>query len=186
METGSEGVPGVDAMLAKHKALKPALSDPSTDAPRHEHRNIGADKRLWLEAVHDEAATMRLHAFCTDCGAVRSRLPMRGRPMGYFQQALANLKATLEDHPRYPKLAQVHGHMIAKAFESIPDFADPYSMDFETQRMIFVGSVQRCRPDLPFDFLEEILPREPRTRRKAYIDLIASEGGDARIKPTPS
>ncbi len=142
--------------------------------PAHEHRTVGSDHRLWLEAIHDQAASMRLHGYCVDCGAVRSMLPMRGRPTGYFAQALANLKADLEDNPKHAKLAQVHGHLIQRALDAIPDFDDPYSMDFETQRSIFVGAVQRYRPDLDLEFLERAMPREPRRARPAYIDLIAS------------
>ncbi len=171
-EAGSLPVPGTEAMPPVEGAFKLPNSEMG-DASRHEHRSVRADERVWLEAIHEEAATMRLHGYCTDCGAVRSRRPMRGRPMGYFQQALANLMTSLEDRPRYPKLAQVHRHLIAKDIESIPEFADPYSMDFETQRKIFVDSVQRYRADLPIDLVEEVLPREPRAKRKAYIDLIA-------------
>ena len=142
-------------------------------APAHEHRSSRADERLWLEAVHDEAATIRLHAYCLDCGAVRSTLPKRGRPMGHFQRALGNLAGILEDHPKYAKLAQVHARLIAKALEAVPDFDDPYSMPYETQWSIFVAAVQRVRPDLPLELLEDALPREPRKVHPAFIDLIA-------------
>ena len=143
----------------------------------HTHRPGGADQRLWLEAIPDQASTTRLHPYCLDCGAVRSMLPLRGRPLGYFEQALANLKADLEGNPRYPKLAQVHSHLIAKALEAVPDFDDPYSMDFETQLAIFREAVRRCRPDLDEDLLLQVLPREPRARRKTYIELIGTLGG---------
>ena len=143
---------------------------PSGPAKEHEHRTSGSDQRLWLEAIHDQAATMRLHAFCVDCGTVRSSLPMRGKPLGYFDQALANLKADLEHHAYYPKLVQVHSRLIAKALAGIPDFGDPYSMPFETQRAVFLRSVQRVRPDLPVDLIECVMPREPRRRRRPFID----------------
>jgi len=134
---------------------------------------------VWLEAIHDEAATIRLHTYCVDCGAVRSTLPMRGRPMGYFQHALANLKAILDHHPSLPKLAQVHSHLIAKALESIPDFGDPYSMPFETQWTIFYSMVKRYRPDLDDDLVEQALPREPRRSKPAFIDVLplSTKGG---------
>ncbi len=183
-EGGSQRVPGTKAMPPVEGAFK-LPNGQMGDASRHEHRSVRADERVWLEAIHEEAATMRLHAYCADCGAVRSRRPMRGRPMGYFQQALANLMTSLEDHPRYPKLAQVHRHLIGKTFESIPEFADPYSMDFETQRKIFMDSVRRYRPELPIDLLEEVLPREPRAKRKAYIDLIAPVEKEASEAVSP-
>ncbi len=150
---------------------KPVSAPPSVQP--HEHRSSRADERLWLEAVHDEAATIRLHAYCVDCGAVRSMLPKRGRPIGHFQKALGNLQAILADHPKYHKLTQVHARLIAKALEAVPDFDDPYSMPYDTQWAIFVASVQRVRPDLPIDLLEDALPREPRKARPAFIDLIA-------------
>lgn len=140
----------------------------------HEHRSSPADRRLWLEVVYDEAATMRLHRYCLDCGAVRSMLPRRGHPLGHFERALANLKAYLEDDPHHPKLTQVHSHLIAAGLRAIPEFGDPYSMAFETQWAIFVELVQRYRPDLDVEFLERTMPREPRRARPAYIDLIAS------------
>ncbi|HEY7588817.1 MAG TPA: hypothetical protein VIB49_08775 [Thermoplasmata archaeon] len=129
---------------------------------------------------------MRLHAYCLDCGAVRHRQPMRGRPLGYFERAIANLKADLEDHPRYPKLAQVHSRLLSNAIHRIPDFGDPYSMDFETQLRVFTNAVQRVRPDLDRDFLDRVLPLEPRVRRPAYINLIDGNDGGKGNKAVPT
>ncbi len=150
---------------------------------KHEHRGCRADERVWLERFLDEAATMSLHSFCVECGGVQSTLPIRGRPMGFFERAIANLKADLEDNPRHPKLVQVHSHLIAKALASIPDFDDPYTMAYETQWTIFVSTVQRFRPDLDVEFIERALPREPRRHRPAVIDLIASMGGMTQGSP---
>jgi hypothetical protein len=86
-----------------------------------------------------------------------------------------NLTDILEDHPKYAKLVQVHGRLILQAIRAIPDFADPYSMPFETQRGVFFASVQRVRRDLPLDFIEDATPREPRRGRPAFIDLIATQ-----------
>ena len=147
------------------------------DVPRHVHRSAPADRRLWLEAIPDVAATMRLHSFCLECGTVRSRVRARGRPLGYFQQALANLKAILENDRRHAKLAQVHSRLISRSFELIPDFDDPYSMSFETQWRLFSTGVRRCRPDLDEDFLAQTLPREPRTASPFFTDVLANESG---------
>ena len=152
----------------------PLTDGPPTGRPAHEHRSSRADQRVWLERLPDEAATMELHSYCLDCGAVRSMRPLRGRPLGYFERALANLKADLEDNPRYPKLVQVHSRLIAKAFAAIPDFGDPYSMPFETQWAIFVNVIQRFRPDLDIDFIECTLPRDRKRPKPAYIDLVAA------------
>ena len=140
----------------------------------HRHRSGGADERLWLEAIPDVASTARLHRYCLECGAVQSLQAAKGRPLGYFERALANLKAELEHETRYPKLAQIHSHLIAKALKSIPDFGDPYSMPFEAQWTIYVSQVQRVRPDLDIDLLRNALPHERRRPRPAYIDLLAS------------
>jgi hypothetical protein len=118
---------------------------------------------------------MRLHSFCEECGTVRSRVRARGRPLGYFHQALANLNAILDNDRRYVKLAQVHTRLISRAFESIPDFGDPYSMSFETQWRLFAAAVRRCRPDLDDDLLAQALPREPRRSRPSFIELITQE-----------
>ena len=138
----------------------------------HTHRSTRADERVWLERIHDEAATMGLHGFCLDCGAVRSMLPKRGRPLGFFHKALGNLQATLDGHPKYAKLAQVHARLIGKALDGVPDFGDPYSMAYETQWIVFLGAVQRVRPDLPIDLIEEALPREPHRRQRPFIDVL--------------
>ncbi len=139
----------------------------------HSHRSGGADQRVWLEALPDVASTARLHSYCLDCGAVRALQEAGGRPFGYFERALANLKADLEDDARYPKLAQIHSHLIAKALTSIPDFGDPYSMAFEAQWAIYVSQVQRVRPDLDIDRIRRAVPRERRRPRPTYIDLVA-------------
>lgn len=156
------------------ETARPVSASPSVQP--HEHRSSRADQRLWLEAIHDEAATIRLHPYCVECGAVRSMLPKRGRPMGHFQRALGNLQGILEDHPKYAKLAQVQARLIAKAIEAVPDFDDPYSMPYETQWSLFVAAVQHVRPDLSVELLEGALPREPRRARPAFIDLIAQVG----------
>lgn len=148
--------------------------------PKHEHCTCHADERLWLEAWPDEAATMRLHSYCTVCGGVRTQLPIRGRPLGYFQSAIANLKADLQDNPRYPKLAQVQSRRIAKALDAIPDFGDPYTMPYEVQWRIFLSVVQRVRPDLDVDFIERALPREPRRHRPTVLELMTSSGGEPK------
>jgi hypothetical protein len=105
--------------------------------------------------------------------------------MGYFERAIANLKADLEHHPTYPKLAQVHSRLIAKSLERITDFGDPYSMDFETQWDLFLAAVQRVRPDLDLDFLRRVLPREERGHRPAYINLIDAKGGAKEKRAIP-
>jgi hypothetical protein len=151
----------------------------------HEHRSSRADQRLWLERLPGEAASMNLHSFCLDCGAIRSMLVARGRPFGFFERWLVNVTETLEDHPKYAKLVQVHGRLILQAIRAIPDFGDPYSMPFETQRGLFLASVQRIRSDLPLEFIEDATPRPPRRERPAFIDLIATlkekEGRSERI-----
>ncbi len=129
---------------------------------------------MWLETMPDQAASMRLHSFCVECGAVRSRLPARGRSIGFFHNAIANLKAILDHHPYYPKLVQVHSRLIAKTLAAIPDFGDLYSMPFETQWAIFVTVIQRFRPDLDIDFIERTLPRDRKRPKPASIDLVAA------------
>jgi len=143
----------------------------------HEHRSVGADCYVWLEARRDEAATMRPHAYCMECGVVRSRLPARGRPLGYFERAIANLTRVLEDHPRLPKLAQVQRLLILRSLAAIPAFGDPYSMDFETQRALFIQAIQRTRRDVDVELVEGVLPRDVYRARPAFAGLIGTAGG---------
>ncbi len=127
---------------------------------------------------------MRLHAYCRDCGAVRSELPRRGRPMGFFSQAVANLRGILEYHPKLAKLAQVQSHLIMASLGAVPEFDDPYSMPFDTQWSLFLAAVQRVRPDLDIDLLETAMPKEPRRSRPAFIDLIAPNPKEGASSPT--
>ncbi len=150
--------------------LRGTAKELSTSSLVHLHRSARADQRLWLERVPDQAASMGLHAYCLDCGSVRSMLPRPGRPAGFFHHAIGNLQAILEDHPKYAKLAQVHARLIGKALDSIPDFGDPYSMSYENQWAMFLRSVQHVRPDLPVDLIECVMPREPHRRRRPFID----------------
>jgi hypothetical protein len=102
--------------------------------------------------------------------------------MGYFQQAVANLKRLLEDHPRLPKLAQVQRHLILSSLLAISSFDDPYSMDFETQRALFLHAVQRTRRDIDAELVEEIMPRDLKRVRLAYIGTLrTAEGGPASV-----
>jgi hypothetical protein len=154
------------------------------DAQGHIHRSAPPDRRVWLEAIPDVAATMRLHSFCAECGTIRLRVQARGRPLGFFQQALSNLKANLDSDARYPKLAQVQSHLISNAVESIPDFGDEYSMAFEVQRGLFASAVRRCRPDLDENFILQALPREPRRPRDAFLSVasqVKEEAGRVHV-----
>jgi hypothetical protein len=100
--------------------------------------------------------------------------------MGYFERAVANLRRVLEDHPRLPKLAQVHSHLILSSLAAIPAFDDPYSIDFGTQRSLFIKAVQRARRDIDAVLVEEVLPRNIKRARPAFIDLIGAAGGGPR------
>jgi|GEM_PF-4719722 len=169
----------------REATLNPQRDGDGEDPSTHEHRSVPTDRRVWLERLPDQAATMRLHPYCVDCGAVRSRQAVRGRPIGFFERWLANLKGILEDHPKYARLVQVHGHLIQRDLASVPDFGDPYSMAFESQRILFLAAVQRVRRDLPIDFLEDAMPREPRRRHLAFIDVFPT-AAPTRTKPGES
>ena len=154
------------------------MSSPQSEerpAPRpHEHRLSRSDQRIWLERVPDEAATMGLHPYCIDCGAVRSMLPTPGRPTGFFERWVMNLTSILEDHPKYAKMAQVHRHLIVRAVEAVPDFGDPFSMPFDTQRALFLTAVQRVRRDIPLELVEDAMPPEPGRLRPALINFAST------------
>ncbi|MGI0149012.1 MAG: hypothetical protein ACREDF_05720, partial [Thermoplasmata archaeon] len=57
--------------------IAPTTDGSSGRPSTHEHRSSRADQRIWLERLPDEAATMELHSYCLDCGAVRSIRPFR-------------------------------------------------------------------------------------------------------------
>jgi hypothetical protein len=97
--------------------------------------------------------------------------------MGYFERAVGNLRHVLEDHPRLPKLAQIHSHLILSFLAAIPAFDDPYSIDFGTQRTLFIKAVQRARRDIDSILIEEVLPRDMKHARPAFINLIGGAGG---------
>lgn len=156
---------------------------PESPPTVHAQRSARADERVWLERLPDRAATMGLHAFCLDCGTVRSRLPRPGRSLSFFYNAIGALGSILEKHPECGKLAQVQGRLIAKAIETVPEFGDQYSMSYETQWAIFVKCVQRVRPDVEIDVIERALPRQPRRTTAAVVDVVVARKGLSSRSP---
>jgi hypothetical protein len=67
--------------------------------------------------------------------------------------------------------------LILTSLAAIPAFDDPYSMDFETQRELLIRAVQRIRRDVDSELIEEVLPRDIKRARPAFIDLIGTAGG---------
>lgn len=90
--------------LGPESSSEPGGSFEDPGETGHGHRSSAADGRLWPEAILDRAVTVRLHPYGPECGTARSLMPARGRLFGTFLQAIANLKAELDDHRRRPKL----------------------------------------------------------------------------------
>lgn len=148
-------------------AMEPpfSASEEPDSGEGHEHVDCPPDRRTWLEAREDEAATMRPHAFCVRCGKVKHLAGPRAKPLGFYLSGLAALKDHLAGSAARPKMTQSQSRLITKALEGLPDFEDGYALGREAQARLYVEAVQRVRPDLDPELVLRMLPRTRRDRR---------------------
>ena len=142
-------------------------SDLDRDAAGHVHRDCGAGERLWLPRDCHDAATAALHPYCRDCGTVKNLSLPRGRPLGYFCDAIANLKEYLEHSLEYEKLAQVQSHLMSTRLASRREFEDPWGTPGRAQLEAYVAAVKRVRPELDEELVLRMLPDRRRRRRSS-------------------
>ncbi len=140
-------------------------------AATHQHVDSAADQRKWLESRHDEAATMRLHAYCLMCGRVKTMQRPTAKRLGFYLGGLATLKAYLERRSDYAKMTQSQSRLMTKALEGLRDFEDPYGMSLEAQARLYLHAVQGVRPDLDEELVLRLLPTRRRRSRRPIFDL---------------
>ncbi len=145
--------------------------DERTDVATHQHVDSAADQRKWLESRPDEAATMRLHAYCLKCGKVKTMERPTAKRLGFYVTGLATLKAYLERRSDYVKMTQSQSRLMTKALEGLRDFEDPYGMSLEAQARLYLQTVQGVRPDLDEELVLRLLPTSRRRRRRPIFDL---------------
>ncbi len=145
--------------------------DARSGAESHQHVDSRADQRKWLESRHDEAATMRLHAYCLTCGRVKTMERPTAKRLGFYMSGLSGLKAYLERRSDYAKMTQSQSRLVTKALEGLKDFEDPYGMSLEAQARLYLQAVQGVRPDLDEDLVLRLLPTRRRRSRRPIFDL---------------
>ena len=102
----------------------------------HIHRS--SHDRVWLPTSN---GLLEPHPFCRNCGAVKNISSDKARGLGYYINALAEIKRYLEYKGR--KFSQAQIRLIIKELESKEDFADTYMMLGSVQRNIFINVVKK-------------------------------------------
>ena len=113
-----------------------------------EHKNSG--KGVWFPA---HAGDVRLHPFCRNCGVLKNVDADHGRGVGYFSNALSEIKKTLGRHNS--KLTESQARLILQDFED-SDYSDTYWVTFTLQKKIFIKTV-RNYTNLSFNFVAGFL-----------------------------
>lgn len=160
---------------------KPANSLSETRDPRtrtensgvdgHEHVDCSPQERRWLESRVNEAATMRPHTFCVVCGKVKWLEGPRARARGFYLSGLSALKEHLERSAHYHKMTQSQTRLISKGLEHLEEFEDTYGLGLGPQVRLYLGAVQRVRPDLDDEVVVRLLPKL-RTKKKPLFDVL--------------
>ncbi|MFQ5883455.1 MAG: hypothetical protein ACE5I9_13465, partial [Candidatus Methylomirabilales bacterium] len=102
----------------------------------HQHVDCPPGQRRWLERRLDQAATMRPHVFCLTCGKVKNLDGPRARRLGFYLSGLAALREYLGRSPKYEKMTQSQGRLIAKSLEGLTEFEDSYDLGLDIQGRI--------------------------------------------------
>ncbi|MEE9593538.1 MAG: hypothetical protein V3W28_08155 [Thermoplasmata archaeon] len=153
------------------RVFQEVQSDERSGAESHQHVDSRADQRKWLESRPDEAATMRLHAYCLTCGRVKTMARPTAKRLGFYLTGLTSLKACLERRSDYAKMTQSQSRLVTKALEGLKDFEDPYGMSLEVQARLYFQAVHGVRPDLDEELVLRLLPTTRRRSRRPIFDL---------------
>ncbi len=139
----------------------------------HEHLDCLPHQRKWLERRHDQAATMRPHAYCLTCGKVKNIDGPRAKKVGYYLSGLSALKEYLERSAKYGKMTQSQSRLITKSIEGQEGFEDSYGLRLEVQANLYLEAVKVVRPDLDDELVFRLLPKIGRKSRKPLIETMA-------------
>ena len=102
----------------------------------HIHRS--SHDRVWLPTLN---GILQPHPLCKRCGAVKNISSDKARGLGYYINALVEIKRHLEY--KGGKLSQAQIRLIVKELEGNPDFADTYVMLGSVQKNMFVDVVRK-------------------------------------------
>ncbi len=141
------------------------------EAEVHEHVDCPPHDRRWLESHLEQAATMRPHAFCVECGKVKNMVGGRAKKIGFYLSGLSTLKEYLERGKRV-KLTQSQSHLIAKSLMELKEFEDRYGMSLDVQLRLYVEAVRRVRPDLDDELILRLLPKVRKRPKKPLIEMM--------------
>jgi hypothetical protein len=115
----------------------------------HQHRS--AFERPWLPSL--DSGLLRPHPYCADCGAVKNVSSDKARGIGYYLNALAEMKRYLEK--RGSRLSSAQVRLISMEMEG-RGYADAYSTPGSSQRSAFVEIVRKYTSLSP-SFIEGFL-----------------------------
>ncbi len=141
-----------------------ALGEIHDDCQAVKHLHISEPHSyVWLEREYGQASTMDLHAFCSQCGAVRITVG-HGRPVSFFVQGVSNVVRHVASHRS--KITECQARLMAKAVTSDPDLNDSYSTGIDMQLERFISIVHYFRPELEDDDIVRALFMKQRKQPK--------------------
>lgn len=138
----------------------------------HEHLDCPPQERRWLESHLDEAATMRPHTFCVECGKVKNLSGARAKRVGFYLSGLSTLKEYLERGAKRVRMTQSQSGLIARSLMDLREFEDRYGLSLEVQLQLYVEAVRSVRPDLDDELILRLLPKVKKKPKKPLIEMM--------------
>lgn len=154
-----------------------ALNHDVRDMPGESHTHSDEiRKRVWLEVIHGEPSTMKLHAYCSICGCIR-QMNGQGKQPAHFIEGLSKLIAAL---PKRARLVEVQARLIVKGIEADETLSDPYSSPYSLQIERYVEIIRGHRPDIDEDLILRSLSQEHGKRNSSRKDETDMAAGGSR------
>jgi len=108
-----------------------------------EHEKCLPQERVWSPTKEGYSATTRKLYYCVKCGLINVTEGKKAKPLGYFQNCLAQLSKILEKG-RKPKITQSQIRLIMKELEK-NNISDDFVYSYEDQKEIFINAVQKYK-----------------------------------------
>jgi len=108
-----------------------------------EHEKCLPQERVWSPTKEGYSATTRKLYYCVKCGLINVIEGKKAKPLGYFQNCLAQLSKILEKG-RKPKITQSQIRLIMKELEK-NNISDDFVYSYEDQKEIFINAVQKYK-----------------------------------------
>ncbi len=99
--------------------------------------HVNSSNKVWLPRLDNYLATP--HPYCNNCGTVKNISGDRARRLGYYVNALQEIKKYLER--KGGKLTQVQTRLITKELQKNECFKDTYGVQGSAQKRTFINVV---------------------------------------------